>query len=395
MSLEQSRVSTSGLDEGRRSAPSRRALNKDSRSHEQSRHSFASYTTSKEELPEVFPDVEDKCIIEEATVMDAREVTIKTPKLPEKNALRASRLLEGLKLNTTEAITDPHDVYLSSEEDASSSADDFSGYDSDTDSTSEESEKLPVRRGSQEDTARAVSVVFVGKPCVVNLVSGRRSVSPIRRPRTRSSSPCIRDDSSSSARPSHPPRQSSLASTIDRTKESPSFLSKDPFATGNYRLDSAPTPKRAMTAGASPRVPKTPTAAFHRFQKSLSLVRKRSRPNLKDDVSRHSLAWTPVSASTIDLPLTLNTSHASKEEERKPEEPQSAVTPSPRTPQTPQTPVTYNDIVKSAKRNSTPRVLSKPPPPAQSTSPMSPVTGKKGLLSGLNINKRRSIRLKP
>ncbi|KAI6085970.1 hypothetical protein F4821DRAFT_239536 [Hypoxylon rubiginosum] len=386
MSLEQSRLSTGGLDEGRRSASSRRA-GKDSRSREQSRHSFASYTTCEEDLPEVFPDVEDQCIIEEATVMDAREVTIETPKLPEKSALRASRLLEGLKLNTTEAITDPHDVYLSSEEDASSSADDFSDYD--YDSESEEFEKSPVRRRSQEDTARAVSVIFIGKPCVVDLASGRRSVSPIRRPRTRSSSPCIREDSSS-ARPSHPPRQSSLASTISMTKESPSFLSQDPFATSNYRLDS--TPKRAMTAGASPRVPKTPTAAFHRFQKSLSLVRKRSRPNLKDEVSRDSLTWTPVSASTTDLPLTLNTSHTSKEEERKSEEPMSAVTTPPRTPQTP---VTYNDIVKSAKRNSTPRVLSKPPPITQSTPPMSPVAGKRGLLSGLNMNRRRSLRIKP
>ncbi|KAI4865050.1 hypothetical protein F4820DRAFT_421635 [Hypoxylon rubiginosum] len=386
MSLEQPRLS-SGLDEGRRSTSSRRA-GKDSRSREQSRHSFASYTTCEEELPEVFPAMEDQCIIEEATVMDAREVTIKTPKLPEKSALRASRLLEGLKLNTIEATNDPHDVYLSSEEDASSSADDFSDYD--YDSTSEESEKSPVRRRSQEDTARAVSVVFIGKPCVIDLASGRRSMSPIRRPRTRASSPSIREDSSIT-RPSHPPRQSSLTSTIDLSRESPSFLNQDPFATSNYRLES--TPKRAMTAGASPRVPKTPTAAFHRFQKSLSLVRKRSRPNLKDGVSRDSLSWTAVSASTTDLPLTLNTSRTSKEEEqRKPEEPSSAVT---TPPQTPQTPVTYNDIVKSAKRNSTPRVLSKPPPSTQSTPPMSPIAGKRGLLSGLNMNRRRSLRIKP
>ncbi|KAI1772872.1 hypothetical protein F4818DRAFT_127279 [Hypoxylon cercidicola] len=386
MSLEEQPRVSGGPEEGRRSASSRRVI-KDSRSREQSRHSFASYTTCEEELPEVFPDMEGQCIIDEATVVDAREVTIETPKLPEKSALRASRLLEGLKINTTEVTTDPHDVYLSSEEDASSSADDFSDYD--YDSTSEESEKSPVRRRSQEDTARAVSVIFIGKPCVIDLASGRRSVSPIRRPQTSSSTPSTRE-TSPSARPNHPPRHSSLVSTIDIPRESPSFLDQDPFATSNYRLES--TPKRAMTAGASPRVPKAPTAAFQRFQKSLSLVRKRSRPNLKDAGSRNSLSWTTVSASTTDLPLTLNTSHTSKEEQRKSEEPSSAVTTPPRTPQMP---VTYNDIVRSAKRNSSPRVLSKPPPSTQSTPPMSPVAGKRGLLSGLNMNRRRSLRIKP
>ncbi|KAI1406010.1 hypothetical protein F4819DRAFT_322026 [Hypoxylon fuscum] len=379
MSLEQPRVS----NDGRKSAASRRA-GKDSR--EESRHSFASYSTCEEDLPDVFTDMEDhQCIIEEATVMDAREVTIETPKLPERSALRTSRLLESLKIDTTDPSTDPHDVYLSSEEDASSSADDFS--DSDYDSTSEESEKSPLRRRSQEDTARAVSVIFVGRPCVVDLASGRRSVSPIRRPRSRSSSPSVRSDSLSS-RPNHPPRQSSLVSSIDIPRGSPSFLSQDPFATGNYRLGSSL--KVVAPVGAAISRPKTPTLAFQRFQKSLSLVRKRSRPNLKDTSSRNSISWVPVSASTTDLPLTLNTSRASEEAQqaRKPEEPLSAVT----TP--PQTPVTFHDIVMSAKRNSAPRVLSKPPPLSQSTPPMSPIGAKKGLLSGLNMNRRRSIRIK-
>ncbi|KAI0169687.1 hypothetical protein GGR52DRAFT_476837 [Hypoxylon sp. FL1284] len=406
MSLEQSRLS-GGLEEGRRSACSRRSA-KDSR--DPSRHSIASYTTCQEELPEVFSDTNDQFALEEATVMDAREVTIETPKLPEKSALRASRLLEGLKLNTIEATADPHDVYLSSEEDASSSADDFSDYD--YDSTSEESEKSPVRRRSQEDTARAVSVVFIGKPCVVDLASGRRSVSPIRRQRTRSASPSIREkeassssssSSSSSTRAEHPPRHSSLAATTsDLSAESPPFLNQDPFATAanHYKFD--PTPKRAATGGAVPRAPRAPTAAFHRFQKSLSLVRKHSRPNLKDETasSRDSLVWRPASASTTDLPLTLNTSlssRSSKEEgQRKLQEPLSAIATPPQTPQTPQTPSSFNGFVLSSKRNSTQRVLSKRPPScAQSTPPISPVVGKRGLLSGLNMNRRRSLRIRP
>ncbi|KAI2615942.1 hypothetical protein GGR54DRAFT_611621 [Hypoxylon sp. NC1633] len=347
---------------------------------DRSRHSFASYTNCEDDLPDVLSDMDDQCAIEEATVMDAREVTIETPRLPEKSALRASRFLCNLKIKTTDLMDDPHNAYLSSEEDASSSADDFSDYDYDSDS--DESHDSPMRRGSQEDTARAVSVIFIGRPCIVDLASGRRSVSPIRTPRTRSSSPSI-STTSSETRPRHPPRNSSLTSTIDMTKESPSFLNQDPFAASNYKLESSLN--GATPAGSSPRIPRTPTAAFQRFQKSLSLVRKRSRPNLKDAASRDSLIWASVSGSNADF-LSSTTSRTSEEERQsseKPEEPHSAITTPPRTP------VTYNSIVTSARRNSIPRVLTKPPP-----SP-SPVGVKRGLLSGLNINRRRSIRIKP
>ncbi|KAI0833037.1 hypothetical protein F5Y06DRAFT_280679 [Hypoxylon sp. FL0890] len=373
MSLEQSRLSN-GLDESRRNALASRKVTKESR--EQSRHSFASYTSCEEELPDVFTDRDEPCVMEEATVMDAKEVTIETPRLPEKSALRASRFLDNLKRNSIGSIiSDLPDVYLSSEEDASSSADDFSDYDA----SSDDSESSPVRRKSREESARAVSVIFVGRPCVVDLASGRRSVSPIRRPRTMTFSTSIQTDLFED-RPSHPPRKSSLVSTTDLPKDSPSFLNQDPFASNNYKLEKGATP-----AGASPRVK---SAAFHRFQKSLSLVRKRSRPNLKDAASRDSFAWSSVSNSTTDLSLSANTSHTSEEEPKQSRQPRpSSITTTP-----PQTPVTYNDIITSSRRNSLPRVLTKQPPPP-SMSP-SPISGKKGLLSGLNLNKRRSIRIK-
>ncbi|KAI1414561.1 hypothetical protein F5Y13DRAFT_158793 [Hypoxylon sp. FL1857] len=374
MSLEQPRLSN-GLDETRRNSLASRKVSRESR--EQSRHSFASYSTHEDELADVFTDMDEPCVIEEATVMDAKEVTIETPRLPEKSALRASRFLDNLKRNSIGSmISDLPDVYLSSEEDASSSADDFSDYDT----SSDESENSPIRRKSHEESARAVSVVFVGKPCVVDLASGRRSVSPIRRPRTICSSSSMRTDLFED-RPSHPPRKSSLVSAADLPKESPSFLNQDPFAASNYKIENGATP-----AGASPRVK---SVAFHRFQKSLSLVRKRSRPNLKDAASRDSFTWSSVSNSTTDLSLSANTSHTSEEEQKQPREHRlSSATTTP-----PQTPVTYNDIIMSSRRNSLPRVLTKqPPPPSMSPSPMS---GKKGLLSGLNISKRRSIRIKP
>ncbi|KAI2608690.1 uncharacterized protein GGS25DRAFT_287492 [Hypoxylon fragiforme] len=369
MSLEQSRLSTGLGDTRRKPATSR--INKDS--NETSRHSFASFSTCEEDLSDVLTDMEDPCLVEEATVMDAREVTIETPKIPERSALRTSRFLDDLKLNSAESTVDPHDIYLSSEEDASSSADDFSDYDYDSDT--DEPQKSPIRRKSQEDTARAVSVIFIGKPCVVDLTSGRRSASPIRRPRTRSSSPSVRADSFE-GRPSHPPRKSSLASTIDMpNRDSLSFLSQDPFAASNYKLEG--NSKEAAPACSSPRVPKAPTAAFHRLQKSLSLVRRRSRPNLKDLKG----TWAAGSASTTNLSLDLDLSRTSREE------PLSAST-SP-----PPTPAIYHTLTTLSRRSSTPRVLTKQPPSIQPMSP-GPIGAKRGLLSGLNINRRRSLQIK-
>lgn len=386
MSLEQSRL-LNGAEETRKSAASRIA-SKESR--EKARHSFASYSTQEEDLTDVYTDMDEPCVIEEATVMDAKEVTIETPKLPEKSALRMSRFLDSLKRNSiTESLSDPHDVYLSSEEDASSSADDFSDYDSDSDLNSTGSEKSPQRRGSHEESARAVSVIFIGRPCVVDLASGRRSVSPIRRPRSMMPTSARQDIFAD--RPEHPPRKSSLASTIDLPKESPSFLNQDPFATNNYRLESisrGPPP-----ASISPR-PKTPTAAFHQFQKSLSLVRKRSRPNLKDAASRDSISW-PLSSgsvSTTDL-LSLNSSRTSEEEQQQEQE-------QPRRPRVvssatmpPEMSAIMKESIRSSRRDSLPRLLTKQPPP-QPVSP-SPASAKRGLLSGLNMNRRRSLRIKP
>ncbi|KAI1391501.1 uncharacterized protein F4822DRAFT_187592 [Hypoxylon trugodes] len=388
MSLEQSRL-PNGLDNNQRPIASRKP-GKDSR--EQVRLSIASYTTAAEQLPDdVFTDMD---AMEGTAVMDAREVTIEAPKLPERSALRASRFIESLKLDTIEPpTTDPHDAYLSSEEDASSSSNDFSDYEGDYDSDSDISEESPVRRASKEVTARAVSVIFIGRPCVVDLASGRRSVSPVRGPRSRASTTSSSRTDSFDSTASHPPRKSSLASTVDLPKENPSFLSQDPFASGNYKLESVS--KEAASADANPRVPKTPTKAFHRFQKSLSLVRKRSRPNLKDASYRDSMSWSP---STTDLSSSSpDMSRASEEQQEQPQRPQQPTrsetepTVAPVTP--PQTPVTYNDIMKRAHRESAPRLLTKQPP-AQPVSP-SPISGKRGLLSGLNMNRRRSMRIKP
>ncbi|KAH7152286.1 hypothetical protein B0J13DRAFT_259407 [Dactylonectria estremocensis] len=216
------------------------------------------------------------------------------PALPERSARRASRMLDGIIIPQKMATEDqpppltaqsiPHDVYLSSEEDASSSADDFSDFE--FESSSDDSQQSSVRRGSQEDTARVVSVVFSGKPCIVNLP--RRSISPSSsetssRPPSRlrrtSTLPIIdrrvsisSSPSSSSVRSSilHPPRTSSMLPSHRGEKQKPLFLSIDPFAAKADREDEHQNLGDVKT-------PKTPTGMFKR---TLSLVRKRSRPSL-------------------------------------------------------------------------------------------------------------------
>ncbi|KAG4291076.1 hypothetical protein FPRO06_02962 [Fusarium proliferatum] len=215
------------------------------------------------------------------------------PALPAKSSLRASRCLDGLLTHklTPEGqapFSTPHDVYLSSEEDASSSADDFS--DSEFDSGSDESQS--TRRGSHEDTAKVVSVVFSGKPSVIDLP--RRSVSPSiiseasSRPSSRmsiSSRPPSRLRrtttlpvtlpvldrrmsfcTTSSGPVMHPPRTSSMGTRLE--KQRPDFLSIDPFAKVEPEVKEEATER--------PKTPKSPGV----FKRTLSLVKKRSRPSL-------------------------------------------------------------------------------------------------------------------
>ncbi|RBQ72998.1 hypothetical protein FVER14953_07908 [Fusarium verticillioides] len=215
------------------------------------------------------------------------------PALPAKSSLRASRCLDGLLTHKLAPegqapFSTPHDVYLSSEEDASSSADDFSDFE--FDSGSDESQS--TRRGSHEDTAKVVSVVFSGKPSVIDLP--RRSVSPSiiseasSRPSSRmsiSSRPPSRLRrtttlpvtlpvldrrmsfcTTSSGPGMHPPRTSSMGTRLE--KQRPDFLSIDPFAKVEPEVQEEATER--------PKTPKSPGV----FKRTLSLVKKRSRPSL-------------------------------------------------------------------------------------------------------------------
>ncbi|RYP23525.1 hypothetical protein DL765_001039 [Monosporascus sp. GIB2] len=374
--------------------------------HERTSNSYISQTTYDADLVDEFADVDEHCLIEEAAIMDTeeskkQELEDEPPALPERSTLRASRLLDNLKLNSIESArqslntTTPHDIYLSSEEDASSTTDDLSDYDFESECESEspsrsngdESAQSSVRRRSREVTARAVSVIFIGRPCIVDLSSSRASAfleDSASKPQevTIEKPPSI--DSESLERASLPPRQDSLPSAKLRKKK-PAFLDTDPFAGGNYSIDTTTQQEDEPVV----RTPRTPTAVLQRFQKSLSLVRKRSRHNLRAGVSQENLNGRPASASTSNL-LDIDTSNIPAMDP-KALEPQSAAT------MPPHSPLPYNKMARSATRESCPSIAGLPPvsgaiPPA--IPPANPASSRKSLLGGLNIGRRRSIRVK-
>lgn len=321
------------------------------------------------------------------------------PALPAKSSLRASRVLDGLlKLTpgeqppfTTQSA--PHDVYLSSEEDASSSADDFSDFESD--SGSDESRTSSKRRDSHEDTARVVSVVYSGKPSMIHLP--RRSVSPSSSASEASSSRPSSRLSSLSRPPSrlrrtstlpvldrrmslctsssgtilHPPRTSSMGSSR-LEKQRPEFLSIDPFA-----MKSEPETKDDQND--RPKTPKTPTGMFKR---TLSLVKKRSRPSLN---THH------ATLSRDNLSLFTPTFHMEqvREEPTATDSDSQQYAPTPILNKAP----TYHDVMKTAQRRTSTAPMSPMSPMSEPASPMTPNSTRSRLRRGLEAAaRRRSVR---
>lgn len=351
----------------------------------------------KEDPLQVLVDADDEqCFIEEATILNAKElktkeVMIEAPAIPKRSTLRTSRLLDSLKLNSietaTKSLNTTQNVYLSSEEDASSEADEYS--DNEYESSSEEGEESADRRKSQEVTARAVSVIFVGKPCVVELASGRRSVSPVKRPQSelfgRSVSSSFGTDSLRGCT-DYPQRKFSLASISDLPTQTPSFLSQDPFSSSPYTRRQTILTVQTTTSESYPRTPRTPTRAFQRISRTISLARKRSRPSLKT-ASDNSSSSSSLNLSNLDI----------LQESREPIG-RSGMD----SPPILQSPVTYNEIIKVARRNSVaaPAIASivaqssLAASHSQPASPITPVTAKRSILSGLNINRRRSMRIR-
>jgi hypothetical protein len=306
------------------------------------------------------------------------------PALPQKSALRASRLLNAFDLKAATpppTETTPHDVYLSSEEDASSSADDFSDYDYESESELSET----CRRKSHEDTARVVSVVFMGRPSIVDIVSARRSMSASTTEARRQSSLNSLAESASSSYSAassrrmstsstvassvthaHPPRTSTTLEMINK----PAFLHIDPFA---QRAHTEPIEEHD-----APKTPKTPTAMF---RKTLSLVRKRSRPVLNG---------LPNGSQTALVSPSVHNSSGEQLAGVRGEAPKHE-TPS----QSP--PVTYNDILRSARANAAAGSVPSTPLSPVPSSPCSPTptAAKKAsrILSGFGMGRSKSIKI--
>ncbi|KAK4467027.1 hypothetical protein QBC42DRAFT_342497 [Cladorrhinum samala] len=350
------------------------------------------------------------------------------PGLPPKSALRSSRLLDnhGLKLGgaveaaSLEQASTPHDVYLSSEEEASSDADDFSDYGYDS---SVEDPESPTIRTSHEVTARVVSVVFAGKPSIVDLsLPKKRSVSSSSMGTVNTTSSVTEDrpvtpasSITSSQTPNSAHRRSSLISDI-LSKKKPPFLSIDPYANGTtYSLPKA----LDSLEGESPSVktPRTPTQMLKGVTRSLSLVRKRSRPamainniaaaptvdtSLATAQSRPSTSAGTVKRSSLQLLTSVTEQDQGRQQEQQHEgaaehevERQHQI---PQPEKTPQTPITYQDILRAVKKNAIMMGNSGSMPLPQSAdhilSPNSPGTDKarRGILSGLSA-RRRSVKL--
>ncbi|KAK7910889.1 hypothetical protein PG985_013370 [Apiospora marii] len=369
-----------------------------SSSTERARDTYSSKSSAYDEpILDEYVEMDEASLVEQATVrmVQKKDMDVNRPQLPRKSSRRASRLLlSDLKINTTDPnqtlINTPHDVYLSSEEDASSSAGDFSDYD--YDSSSEASQGSPVLRASHEDTARVVSVIFSGKPCIVNLTGPKRAGSPASDTSSRPQSSPHADRFDDSARRPSPftsrnssfysvvsaprsrsdsttlTRRSSLYSTDSASRRTPSFLSIDPYANKDYSLGG--------TEIGAPRTPRTPTAVFNRVQQSLGLHRRRSRPmlhetNNKATSSRDSFFSLRTSSS---LNLTTNVSP----EIRPSVSDKTDAIVSPQT---------------SPRRYSTAWKKIAPSGNSQPMSPLSPAAAKKALLGSLHLSKRKSMRI--
>ncbi|KAK2602686.1 hypothetical protein N8I77_009197 [Diaporthe amygdali] len=306
------------------------------------------------------------------------------PVLPQKSALRASRLLDnlvGLKLTMPDPPTftqTPHDEYMSSEEDASSTAGDFSDFE--YDSSSDDVCPSPAKdRRSHEVTARVVSVIFSGKPSVVDVPQNRRSMSPtsferrqsimdltseslgqdseVKRRRMSVSTTSSDSVSTKPTRVAHPPRSSSMQpisthNTIKKTK--PAFLQIDPYANGSvYSLDMVQEPKEAEQEDERPKTPRTPTKMFKGVARTLSLMKRRSTPRmnqafLSPSTENVSLGTSPSKRSILGEPLCEAPQEMVQEETA-----EFAAPPPPQRPppQPLSSAVTYDEIVRVAKRN--------------------------------------------
>ncbi|RDL36387.1 uncharacterized protein BP5553_05739 [Venustampulla echinocandica] len=404
-----------------------------------------------------FDDLKDEeCLgsdldLEGSIVQTARPRTIsRPPAVPPRSDKRASKMLANVMLelqsldgsmakdlDTSSMVqeTDPHELYLSSEEDESLADDyedsllDFEPMDNQDQETEREraSSSGASSRKSQEVTARVVSFTLV-KPQIIHILS---TATP-KQPSSASESPSIKSYRSSTEtrrRPSPLKRYpnslrrlsiSSIASlTHSSTSTSSGFLPSDQSFTQPQRqlrktsrianltslvtsslphsfLNSDPYPsKEAHSPSPNPQLdsdipttPKTPTsmaaAAFKKgLTRGLNRARKPSMPSLSSVYNSSSRSGSMVNLSqNISQPLEQPAKEPSHQRRKSVALPaaisQSQASPPPAPHQGP---LTYEDIMKSVIRQ---------PPPKSPLSAQS--TTKVKTSSILGLGRRKSVK---
>ncbi|PFH56477.1 hypothetical protein XA68_16463 [Ophiocordyceps unilateralis] len=305
------------------------------------------------------------------------------PALPAKSARRTSRLLASLSQKPAPEDRPilphaaPHQIYLSSEEDASSSADDMSDLDElDWDAADSRKSSTASSCSSREDTARVVTVVFHGRPSLVDLVprkstgstDGPRPTPNMLRTATEPTLMRTRSNSSESAAIlRYPPRSSSMTPSGFQMRR-PQFLTIDPFAS-KAASEGGDDHESMTTMSSLSRTPKTPSGML---KKTLSLVKKRSRPLLSSTASAPSPPPTETTLVAHASPLE----QLGEEVDEVPERAASAADN--------RESVTYQGIMRNARRNAEAAAR------AETTSPPTPHRSR--FRSGLSISRPRSVR---
>lgn len=351
-------------------------------------HEFDNFQERNEE------DMSDGSILEQPRLSKSSIPAI--PAIPPKSELRASRIFENLtielealekavqkgKLKEQPVESDPYASYISSEEEGSESMDEFDEslieLDSDRPSSSASS------RCSHEDTARAVSLMFVGRPQLIDVPSHERPSSLKRRSTDRSDrfeqsrrrpSPLRLAPSNTTGTSTIYARKSSLSASSKKLPlrsytlpeaatsnlslaSKHSFLESDPFPTLN-------TQEVVKVSSSSDAYPKTPLGVADAWKGSLlGMTRTLSKAaKRKASIPKLSLAYTSAAALPKPPPTPTAT-------------PVSASSPMPR-PSHDQGPVNYKDILRNA--------IKEPPPPSPKLK-----TGRTNLLS---IGRKKSLKV--
>lgn len=293
-------------------------------------------------------DEDDENMSDASSMLDRprpRKQKLRTPIVPQKSELRASRILENLTLELqslqqaaiedlqdrhASTLSDPHELYLSSEEDASESADDydesFVELDAENDLELQATSSHTSSRSSREDTARAVSFMYVGKPHLVDIFTHERPQTsslpkhrpaPLRlnsiptypsRPSTSSSRSFTMTAATASNFTTRQKRNaisalSTLSTNIKtRAASASNFLASDPFPGNSKQHDFYTSAEEHDSPYAS--APKTPSSIANAawkggvkgFNRTLTLSKRRpSMPKL-------SLAYASGNKSVANIP---------------------------------------------------------------------------------------------